>query len=451
MLDTLLDTQQLLAERYQLQQRLGRTGIGRQTWLAIDRTTQQQVIVKLLAFNPQMQWHELKLFEREAQVLRSLDHPRIPQYRDYFSIEGSILWFGLVQDYIPGASLQALLDNGEVFTEAEIRQVAIDLLQVLNDLHQIDPPMLHRDIKPSNIIRGEDGLIYLVDFGAVQNQMPLTGATFTVVGTCGYTPLEQFWGRAVPASDLYALGATLIHLTTGISPADLPQRNSRIQFAESVSLAPFFTAWLEKLTEPAIEKRFHRAADALQALRLEKTLTPRRWRMPQPSGSRIQLWRSLDALRIHIAPPNNLGKLGMIPKVGGVAFLLCLWLVMAMATASGLSGIVLAAIMMTSFIYMVAVQLCEQVDLFFEPESLHITHRSFRITPKKHQEIAIDHIAGVFLQKTDHQHQVMLRVRPGADVESALAPSLCEIGGHLSEADSLWLIQVIQDWLHQQD
>jgi len=74
--------------RYQLQQQLGNNA-GRQTWLAADIGTSpaELVIVKLLAFNPQMQWDEFKLFEREAQVLKQLNHPRIPQYRDYFSID----------------------------------------------------------------------------------------------------------------------------------------------------------------------------------------------------------------------------------------------------------------------------------------------------------------------------------------------------------------------------
>jgi serine/threonine protein kinase len=83
----MLQTEQILQERYQLQQQLGQNA-GRQTWLAQDlgESSSQQVIVKLLAFNPQMHWDELKLFEREAQVLKHLNHPRIPQYRDYFQL-----------------------------------------------------------------------------------------------------------------------------------------------------------------------------------------------------------------------------------------------------------------------------------------------------------------------------------------------------------------------------
>jgi serine/threonine protein kinase len=98
---------------------------------------------------------------------------------------------------------------------------------------------------------GKNGQIYLVDFGAVQDRATAEGVTFTVVGTSGYAPPEQLWGRTVAASDLYALGATLIHLLTGIAPADLPQDNLRIQFADRVNLDSCFADWLEQLTEPA--------------------------------------------------------------------------------------------------------------------------------------------------------------------------------------------------------
>src|SRR6476469_9108583 len=118
----MLQTEKILQGRYRLKKQLGQNA-GRQTWLAEDLQAQptEQVVVKLLAFNPQMQWEELKLFEREAQILKNLNHPRIPKYRDYFSVEqledSELPWFGLVQEYIPGSSLQQLLDGGKNFTE----------------------------------------------------------------------------------------------------------------------------------------------------------------------------------------------------------------------------------------------------------------------------------------------------------------------------------------------
>ncbi|HAJ59916.1 MAG TPA: serine/threonine protein kinase, partial [Cyanobacteria bacterium UBA8543] len=205
-------------------------------------------------------------FEREAQVLKQLDHPRIPKYRDYFHIDDRSLWFGLVQEYIPSSSLKEQLNQGKRFTTKQIHKIAVDVLKILEFLHQLNPPVLHRDIKPSNLLWGEDEQVYLVDFGAVQDRAAQEGATFTVVGTYGYAPMEQFGGRAVPASDLYALGATLIHLLTRTAPGDLPQRNLRICFQDRVKLKPNIVSWLEKLTEPAPEQRFKSATDALDAL-----------------------------------------------------------------------------------------------------------------------------------------------------------------------------------------
>lgn len=267
----MLQTQQVLQGRYQLQRQLGENA-GRQTWLATDLSAEptQQVIVKLLAFNPQMQWEELKLFEREAQVLKNLNHPKIPKYRDYFSLDeetgGGLPWFGLVQDYIPGKSLRQMLDERKKLTESLVQRIATEVLKILIYLHELSPPVLHRDIKPSNLIFGENRQVYLVDFGAVTDRAKTEGVTFTVVGTSGYAPPEQLWGRAVPASDLYALGATLIHLLTGTPPAELPQHQMRIQFADKVNLSPSFTNWIEKLIEPAPEKRFTTAREALEAM-----------------------------------------------------------------------------------------------------------------------------------------------------------------------------------------
>lgn len=268
----MLQTQQVLKERYQLQKKLGQNS-GRQTWLAIDisQSPEPQVIVKLLAFNPQMHWDELKLFERESQVLKHLNHPRIPKYYDHFSIDRQtgkgLPWVGLVQEYIPGKSLQELLNQGERFTEQQVDEIASSILEIIIYLHELSPPVFHRDIKPSNLILGEDGQVYLVDFGAVQDRATAEGATFTVVGTSGYTPPEQLWGRAVPASDIYALGASLIHLLTGTAPVDLPQHQMRIQFRDRVTLNSHFAQWLETITEPAPERRFNSARQAFEALK----------------------------------------------------------------------------------------------------------------------------------------------------------------------------------------
>ena len=218
-----------------------------------------------------MQWEDLKLFEREANVLKQLDYPRIPKYRDYFSIDDRSLWFGLVQEYIQGDSLREYIAKGHKFVESEVKQIAIAILKILIYLHELSPQVLHRDIKPSNLIltknEGEARNIYLVDFGAVQDKASSEGKSFTVVGTYGYAPMEQYGGRTVAASDLYALGATMIHLLTGLSPADLPQDDdAKIVFSDRTSASPHLVQWIQKLVEPTVKKRYPSARIALQAL-----------------------------------------------------------------------------------------------------------------------------------------------------------------------------------------
>ncbi|NER39750.1 MAG: serine/threonine protein kinase [Oscillatoria sp. SIO1A7] len=294
----MLETGSVLNNRYQLQGQIGENPV-RQTWLAEDLQDEQLVVIKLLPFGGPMQWDDLKLFEREAKILRELDCSQIPKYRDYFSIEREALWFGLVEDYIPGFSLKQLLEKGQQFNEAKARQIARSLLEILVYLHDRQPPVLHRDLKPSNLLWGEDNSLYLLDFGAVQNRSTAAGGqTFTVVGTYGYTPIEQFGGQAVPASDLYALGATLIHLLTGTAPSDLPQKEMRIQWRDRIhssSISPRFLQWIERLTEPALEKRFSSAKEALLALTAYK--------MPDArpiANTGVRLFKSPERLEIQI-------------------------------------------------------------------------------------------------------------------------------------------------------
>ena len=201
----MLQSQDVLQNRYCLQRRLGDNPV-RQTWLATDLGTPegppQEVVIKLLPFGSHVHWENLKLFEREAQVLKQLHHPHIPRYRDYFSIDDQTLWFGLVEDYIPGMSLKEALAQQQRFTQQGVEKIAVAVLNILVYLHELNPPVLHRDLKPSNLILGDDEQIYLVDFGAVQDKAAAEGVTFTIVGTYGYAPMEQFGGRAAPALSL---------------------------------------------------------------------------------------------------------------------------------------------------------------------------------------------------------------------------------------------------------
>lgn len=263
----MLKTGDILQERYEIKEKLG-NNIAHQVWLARDIQIKPTdlVVVKVLLTGGATQWDEFKLFEREAKILKQLNHPYIPKYLDYFPLNEPVKGFVLVQEYIRGESFKDLILQEKRFTESQIKEIAENILNILVYLHELNPPVLHRDIKPSNLIQGKDGHIYLIDFGAVQYRAAVEGSTFTVVGTYGYTPIEQFGGRAVAASDIFALGTTLIHLLTGIAPADLPQEDFKIKFADKVNLSPSLVRWLEKATEPDLKKRFYSAKTALSGL-----------------------------------------------------------------------------------------------------------------------------------------------------------------------------------------
>ena len=300
----------ILASRYEVGQQLAKKP-GRRTILARDRSSGELVVVKILSFGGDFEWDALKLFEREAQTLKSLSHPAIPRYLDFLELDSTTgKGFALVQSYISAKSLEEYLKAGRTFSESEVKQLASSLLEILIYLHQRQPPVIHRDIKPSNILLGVSeacakrvrtgnslGQVYLVDFGSVQTLAAKEGGTMTIVGTYGYMPPEQFGSRTVTASDLYSLGATLIYLVTGTHPADLPHKDGEIQFQQYVNLSPAFANWLKWMTRPSLDRRLASATTALQALEQPQT-DKAPLVVSQPSGSKIKLTQDANSLEI---------------------------------------------------------------------------------------------------------------------------------------------------------
>jgi serine/threonine protein kinase len=322
---------QLLHNRYQILKELGRNA-GRRTLLAKDVQTQELVVIKFLLFNNDFRWEDLKLFEREAETLKSLSFPRIPCYLDYFELDApNLQGFALVQTYIDAQSLQEYLKAGRTFSETEVKQLAKSLLELLNYLHSHQAPVIHRDIKPSNILLANRsahnvGDIYLVDFGSVQTTNRQDG-TITIVGTYGYMPPEQFGGKAFPASDIYSLGATLIYLATGTEPAELPQEDFQIQFESIANLSSEFVAWLQLMTHPNLKKRFTSAQAALQALEsgnLSQIPTQSRV-VRHPISSRFVVTKNPDNLNITISYTPSVNPDKSIAKIANTTGYKKMW------------------------------------------------------------------------------------------------------------------------------
>ncbi|MCL4262877.1 MAG: PQQ-binding-like beta-propeller repeat protein [Anaerolineae bacterium] len=165
--------------------------------------------------DPQMRELTIKSFEREASMLAMLDHPAIPDVSDYFTEEDRSY---LVLDLIRGKDLdQWLEESTDLLDQTTAVEWAIQLCDALEHLHNQRPqPIVFRDVKPSNIMLDQYGRIVLIDFGIAK--VFETGDKGTMIGTEGYSPPEQYRGRAEPAGDIYALGATLHHLLTKKDP-----------------------------------------------------------------------------------------------------------------------------------------------------------------------------------------------------------------------------------------
>ncbi len=253
---------------------LGSLGKGGQahTWKARQISTGELVALKELRFTDVEGWKAIELFEREAQVLQSLNHAHIPAYLDFFtedSEQGLTLY--LAQELVQGHTLHEDLKINGRWSEARCAEALESLLEVLVFLHDRVPPVIHRDIKPSNILCGEEGHLSLIDFGAVQVNEGKTMLS-TVVGTPGYMPMEQMIGQASPASDLYSLGVTIAQCLTGKGPTEISLRGSRLDFRPFVEHDSAVLHVLERMTEPDLERRFPHARAALEALRQAQAL-----------------------------------------------------------------------------------------------------------------------------------------------------------------------------------
>jgi serine/threonine protein kinase len=275
-------SQTLLAGRWRLGPKLGSGGQGH-TYLARDEKDlgpgERLVAIKELKLG-EAGWKRFDLFEREARVLAKLRHPGIPRYLD--RLEGDKGTFYLVMEQAPGESLRALAARRR-FSEDEIRDIADQLLGILEYLHGMDPPVVHRDIKPANVLRARDGRVSLVDFGGVRDALRDDGeGGSTMVGTFGYMAPEQLHGEATPRTDLYALGATLVALCGGIEPEKVPRKGLKMDLGKRLrGVSPDLRKLVERLVEPDADKRPASADEARRLLRGGKK-RPETVRQPEP-------------------------------------------------------------------------------------------------------------------------------------------------------------------------
>lgn len=279
---------------------VGRGGEGT-TYLARHLETDRRAAIKQLTIDEHRDREELR---QEAEYLEELEHPAIPEFIDFRREQTADdeETFYLIQEYVDGVSLLDRIEAGERFSTEALWDLLEQLLEVLSHLHGRSPPLVHGDVKPANILWTRDEEVRLVDFGAARHpEQEQTGTA--VVGTAGFTAPEQFFGDAVPASDLYGAGATLLYAASHRHPSEFPMEGLRLRIRNRVGAPPELTQFFERLLAPEPGDRYEDAAAALEALEGTEPAPVER----AQSGERIEVVRTPDHLEIDLEsrPPDR--------------------------------------------------------------------------------------------------------------------------------------------------
>ncbi|MDC7292907.1 serine/threonine protein kinase [Butyrivibrio sp. DSM 10294] len=202
-----------------------------------------------------------KSLENEAQILRGLNHPGIPQFIEY---QGGYL----VLEYMPGVSAEKKILQKGLFTEKEAADIALKLTDILGYLHSKKIPVIYRDLKPSNIVIGPGGKVSLIDFGTARLYRKSDRADTANLGTLGYAAPEQYGnlGQTDKRTDIYCLGMTMLQLVSGVDP-----RDDEMVFAYKAGgvkgISPEFLKIIDKCTRPDREDRFEDVSEVAAELR----------------------------------------------------------------------------------------------------------------------------------------------------------------------------------------
>lgn len=221
----------LANNRWRIERVIGSGGMGN-VYLVRDEVFEDAHIYRALKeFIPRPELtninvqQQLDMFRREAKLLATLNHPRIPRLFDFFMGDGNEAYFAL--EYIEGRDLaKVLTESDKLLSPTTVVEWMSQLCDIVQYLHMQEPPVVFRDLKPNNVMLSTEGDIHLIDFGIAR---PYTPNANTLIGTRGYAAPEMFTGHAEPRSDIYALGAMMAHLLTNVYPAESPLRNPALR------------------------------------------------------------------------------------------------------------------------------------------------------------------------------------------------------------------------------
>ncbi len=259
----------VLDEKYEILRQIGEGGMSI-VYLARNNRMNMQLAVKEIKNDGSKSTEILlKGLEREANILKDVDHPVIPRIIDIVKHAGTIC---VVMDFIEGENLADKLKEVERFSQEQVIEWGLELASALEYLHSMDPPIIYRDMKPSNVMLKPDGGVKLIDFGTAKTYDIENNADTTALGTRGYAAPEQFGdaqGRGIyktdARTDIYNLGATLYHMVTGKNPQEPPYEMVPIREVD-----PMLSTGLEqiilKCTKPNPNERYQSCSELIYAL-----------------------------------------------------------------------------------------------------------------------------------------------------------------------------------------
>jgi serine/threonine protein kinase len=321
--------------------------------------------------------------------------------------------------------------------------------------------VIHRDIKPSNVLLTDrtahsPGQVYLIDFGSVQTA--ISCGTQTVVGTYGYMPPEQFGGRTSAATDIYALGVTLIYLATGCHPDELPQQDLRLCFENRVNLSPRLVGWLQRATYPSLERRFQSSQQALHSLdhdpdvsmsntlRVSDFPIERQHQHPslaieKPFDCKVEIIKGINN-DLKILIPFDHSRWWLV--LTGISFLVWnTWYLLL----PGLEPVALWFPIMllglsVPLLVMILFYQIGHTRLHITPSTIVLSYKLFGITFWKSRKLRIEHIAKIELSKPDMLTSFLPQLNIWAGKRKISLNA-----GQLTTPEVDWLSHELEDWL----
>ena len=259
----------VLDGKYEIWKEVGRGGMSI-VYLARDKHLNKQWAVKEIKNDGSKSTETLlKGLEREANILKNVDHPVLPRIVDIIDQSGTIY---VVMDFIEGITISDRLKEDGAQAQELVIEWGLQLASALDYLHNMNPPVIYRDMKPSNVMIRPEGGVKLIDFGTAKEYEIENNADTTALGTRGYAAPEQFGdskGRGIyntdARTDIYNLGATLYHIVTGMNPCEPPYEMKPIR-----EWNPALSSGLEKIilkcTQPDPNDRYQNCKELIYAL-----------------------------------------------------------------------------------------------------------------------------------------------------------------------------------------